>query len=245
MSQELQIVNLGRITYQKAWDIQRSLQRSLIDGTGQQTLLLCEHDPVITVGRSAKAINLLVSEEALKSRGVELYHTERGGDFTYHGPGQLVGYPILNLNNLKRDVGWYMRTLEEVIIQTLQAFKVPSGRVQGRTGVWTEHPDDGSFSRQRKIASIGVRISRWCTLHGFGLNVLDCTDGFSLINPCGFTDIKMTSMKAERERYAESLTMISDNALVPDTIGVVEKLFPEIFGLSGVRAALPYSGVKV
>lgn len=185
-------------------------------GEGEETLILCEHDPVITIGRSAKAGNLTASPERLAGLGIEAIEIERGGDITYHGPGQLVAYPLLDLNNHRRDVGWYLRLLEDVVIDTLQAFGITGLRYPGRTGVWTQVPENvinfgllgpsvapAHAERPRKIASLGVRLSRWCTLHGLALNVLDCRSGFQCINPCGFTDIDMTSMAAERlgERF--------------------------------------------
>ena len=179
-------------------------------GEGEETLILCEHDPVITIGRSAKAGNLIASPESLAKLGIEAIEIERGGDITYHGPGQLVAYPLLNLNNHRRDVGWYLRLLEDVVIDTLQAFGITGLRYSGRTGVWTQVPENvinfsildepsqrPSRQRPTKIASIGVRLSRWCTLHWLALNVLNCRSGFQCINPCGFTDIDITSMAEE------------------------------------------------
>jgi lipoyl(octanoyl) transferase len=188
----LQILDLGRCKYLYAWKLQRDLQSRLMTGQGPDTLLVCEHDPVITMGRSAKAANLLVSLQQLQEQGVEYYEVERGGDVTYHGPGQLVLYPVLNLNHKRRDVHWYMRSLEAVVIETLAFFGISAARYSGRTGVWiTLQP------APRKICSIGVRISRWCTMHGLALNIEDCGAGFALINPCGYTDIEITSLARE------------------------------------------------
>lgn len=209
--------------------MQREIQRANIDGVGAQTLLLCEHEPVITLGRSTKSGNVLASREFLSSRGVEVLEIERGGDVTYHGPGQLVGYPLLDLSPLKRDVGWYMRSLEEVILRTLQDFSIPAVRVPERTGVWTEHTENDSFFPYRKVSSIGVRISRWCTLHGFSLNVRNCSSGFSLINPCGFTDVRVTSL--EEEMLARSLVPPAD--LMEQTTDRIEAHFCTVFGFRG------------
>lgn len=201
---ELSVLEFRRIDYEKAWAEQRALQRHLIENEGPDTLMLCEHNPVITIGRSGNRSNVVASTTELEARGVSTFEVERGGDVTYHGPGQLVAYPILDLNRHRRDVGWYMRSLEEVIIRTLQEFEIKGIRFPGRTGVWTQPIENViDFSGiepsvlPRKIASIGVRISRWRTLHGISLNVGDCREGFRLINPCGFTDIEVTSIEQE------------------------------------------------
>jgi lipoyl(octanoyl) transferase len=189
----LRVLRIGRSSYRETWDLQKKLQRDLLRHEGHDTLILCEHEPVITQGRSAKNSNVRASSEALARRGIEVIPIERGGDVTYHGPGQLVAYPILDLNRKRRDVGWYMRGLEEVILRCLANYGINATRIAGKTGVWLK----SHGARDRKIASLGVRISRWCTLHGLALNVRPCTEGFSLINPCGFTDIAVTSMAEE------------------------------------------------
>jgi lipoyl(octanoyl) transferase len=207
----LKVLKLGRRPYREVWELQRSVQHALMRGEGEDTLVLCEHAPVITIGRSAKAGNLIASPEHLAKLGIEAIEIERGGDITYHGPGQLVAYPLLDLNYHRRDVGWYLRTLEDVVIDTLQTSGITGLRYPGRTGVWTQVPENAiNFGildepgrlpvggRAKKIASIGVRLSRWCTLHGLALNVLECRSGFQCINPCGFTDIDVTSMAEER-----------------------------------------------
>lgn len=191
--------------YQPVWELQRRLQRELIDGNGEEAVILCEHEPTITVGKSGKRENILVKSTRLSELGVALFEVERGGDVTYHGPGQLVCYPILNLNWRRRDVGWYMRTLEQVVLDTLQALGITALRVPGRTGVWTQPSQNVSDScglqaHPGKLASIGVRLSRWCTLHGLALNIDkrvemewfkgDRLSGFELINPCGFPEVK-------------------------------------------------------
>jgi len=204
---ELDVLDLGRASYEDVWNLQRKLQKSLIEGVGQPTLILCEHHPVVTYGKSANPESLRASPELLKELGVRAIRVERGGDFTYHGPGQLVGYPIIDLRTKKRDVGWYMRSLEEIIIRTLQDFDIIGNRIPGKTGVWTAWGENGTEKSAKnqldtdqkacKIAAIGVRLSRWCTMHGFSLNVQDCRDGFSLIHPCGFRDIQISSMEQE------------------------------------------------
>jgi lipoate-protein ligase B len=197
-SSELTFIDLGLTSYQAVWQMQKDLQRKLIEGTGAQTVLFCEHNPVITLGKGAKASNLLVSEETLARQGVELFQIERGGDITFHGPGQLVVYPILNLNAYKRDVSWYMRTLEGCIISVLADCGIEGTQIEGKTGVWI---------KERKIASIGVRLSRWCSMHGLSMNVLSELSGYQLINPCGFNDIEMTSMMLENPSLKEATIM--------------------------------------
>lgn len=225
MRSVLSIQSLGLRPYEEIWELQKSLQRALIDKTGTPQLLLCQHPPTITIGRSGSTKNVLASPEELMRRGVSLFEIERGGDVTFHGPGQLVAYPILDLSQKRRDVGWYMRTLERVIIQTLDSFGVQGEQIPGRTGVWTPNAKNAidsavlAASPRRKIASIGVRISRWCTLHGLSLNVEDCRSGFQLINPCGFTDIAVTSIEQE----------ISRKVPLPSVEGKLVENFLELF----------------
>lgn len=201
----LVVENLGRISYRAAWERQKLLQRQLIDKKTADHLLICEHEAVITIGRSTKPGNIIASESTLSQQGIEVIEIERGGDVTYHGPGQLVVYPILDLNRSKRDVGWYMRTLEEVIILSLAEYGIKGERISGKTGVWiTSQNLDLGLKANRKIASIGVRISRWCTMHGFSLNVKDCSLGFSFINPCGYKEIEITSIQQEQNIIVET-----------------------------------------
>ena len=183
--------------YEEVWDLQKSLQSALIAGEGEETLILCEHDPVITLGKSAVRANVLHSADELAARGVCVYEIERGGDVTWHGPGQLVGYPILDLNRHRRDVHWYMRSLEELLIGALGHYNISGVRVSGKTGVWVAAGRNEHEFSHFKIASMGVRLSRWVTLHGFSLNISDCSQGFSLINPCGFQSSEMTWMERE------------------------------------------------
>ncbi len=184
--------------YEQVWDFQRELQRALINGDTSDSIILTEHHPVITVGKSGSSSNVIAPPSTLHKKSVNVLEVERGGDVTYHGPGQLVAYPILDLRKKKRDVNWYLRSLEEIILRTLSNYNVQGMRIKGKTGVWTAQDDHDTKSA--KIASIGVRLSRWCTLHGFSINVLEndtrfsLRDGFSLINPCGFTDIQVSSL---------------------------------------------------
>ncbi len=179
------VLNLGTLGYEDALDLQVSLRDQRIARSIPDTLVLLEHPPVITVGRSGNTENVLVSDAVLKGNGIELYHTNRGGDVTYHGPGQLVGYTILDLKPYGLDIRLHLRRIEEVVIQALKAFDIPGTRVPGATGVWV---------KDEKIASIGLHIKRWVTMHGFALNLQPQLHHFSFINPCGIRDKSMTSM---------------------------------------------------
>jgi lipoyl(octanoyl) transferase len=184
------VTDLGLISYADASALQQRLAAARKAGAIDDVFLLCEHPHVITLGRNASRANLLASEHVLQQKGVELHSTNRGGDITYHGPGQIVGYPILNLANIKRDVGWYVRTLEETMIRTSADFGVTSCRVPGKTGIWVHAGDT-----EEKLAAIGVHISRWVTSHGFAYNVSTDLRYFDLIIPCGIADRKATSLE--------------------------------------------------
>lgn len=169
---------LGRIGYGAALELQKQIEAERKQGWIPDQLLLLEHPHVITLGRNARREHLLAGEELLACAGVSVYETDRGGDVTYHGPGQLVGYPIIDLRDWKRDVGAYMRAIEQVIIDTLAEFGIAGGRIPKWTGVWVG---------ERKVAAIGVHISRWVTTHGFALNVNTDLNFFQYIVPCGLT----------------------------------------------------------
>jgi len=186
----LLIVDLGLISWVEAYALQQRIVAARKAGEIDDVFLLCEHPHVITLGRSANRANLLASEHVLRQKGVELHATNRGGDITYHGPGQIVGYPILNLNNIRRDVGWYVRTLEEVMIRASADFGVSAFRVPGKTGIWVKAGDN-----EEKLAAIGVHISRWVTSHGFAFNGSTDLRYFDLIIPCGIADRKATSLE--------------------------------------------------
>jgi lipoyl(octanoyl) transferase len=189
---DVTVRRLGTIDYQSALDLQRDLVEQRKRGGIPDQLLLLEHPDVITLGvrtRSDRS-HLLESEEALAARGIALFETGRGGDVTYHGPGQLVGYPILDLKPDRCDVHRYVRDLEEVLIRAVSDFGIVAGRIPGLTGIWV-----GSDDGQAKLAAIGVRISRWITSHGFALNVSTDLSRFGLIVPCGITDKGVTSME--------------------------------------------------
>ena len=178
--------DLGRMRWAEAYALQQELSEQRKRQEIGDQLLLVEHPHVVTMGRNGHMSNLIAGEEILARTGIDFHHTNRGGDVTYHGPGQLVGYPILDLNDWKRDVHAYVRAVEDVIIQTIGQFGLQGGRVEGATGVWV----DGA-----KICAIGVHISRWVTSHGFALNVESDLQYFQYIIPCGLT-LPVTSMRA-------------------------------------------------
>jgi len=187
---KLLVCDLGRRRYGDVLALQRTLAAQRAAGErDEDLLLLVEHEPVVTLGRTTAATSLPLSSEELARRGIEVFNVERGGDVTWHGPGQLVGYPILDLRAQREDLHWYLRTLEDVLIDSLEALGIPADRNPGRTGVWTAG---------RKIASIGVHVKRWVTYHGFALNVTNALEGFELIVPCGLHGVVMTSVQVER-----------------------------------------------
>jgi lipoyl(octanoyl) transferase len=199
--------DLGLIDFKEAWEIQKRLfsiilsvkERQLRNGPSYHEmtsnyLLFCEHPHVFTVGRNGSESNLLVSRSFLDKIGATFYRIDRGGDITYHGPGQLVGYPIVDLENMGLSVKKYIHMLEESVIITLKAYSVAAGRLAGATGVWL---DPGHQETARKICAIGVRVSRGITMHGFAFNVLTDLHYYNYINPCGFTDKAVTSLEKE------------------------------------------------
>jgi lipoate-protein ligase B len=221
---ELWTVPLGQLGYEQALELQRNLARDRISGAiAQDLLLLVEHPPVVTLGRSSKEKHLVASPEFLKSKGVELFEVERGGDVTFHGPGQLVGYPIIDLKRHKQDLHWYLRKIEEALMNALADYGIPGERNTAFTGVWT---------RGNKIASIGVHARDWVTWHGFALNVTTDLSFFDLIVPCGIDGVVMTSIG--RELGVEEISM-------QDVRDRVTAKFAESFDLTAVvtnRAAL-------
>jgi len=184
------MVDLGLMGYAEAWALQKRVAAARKAGAIEDVLLLCEHPHVITQGRNGRRENLLASEHVLRQKGVEFHATDRGGDITYHGPGQIVGYPILNLHAIRRDVVWYVRMLEEAMIQATAELGVAAKRVEGKTGIWVK-----SKNAEEKLAAIGVHISRWVTSHGFAYNVSTDLRYFDLIVPCGIADRKATSLE--------------------------------------------------
>jgi len=192
--------DLGRVGYPEALELQRGLVEKRKQGLVPDQLLIVEHPHVITLGRNGRAEHLLAGQDVLRRAGIAFHHTDRGGDITYHGPGQIVGYPILDLRDWRRDVAAYVRSLEQVLIDTLAGFGIAAGRIAGATGVWVEG---------KKVAAIGVHISRWVTSHGFALNVSTDLSYFQYIVPCGLS-MPVTSMaelgcRAGREEVVRGL----------------------------------------
>jgi len=195
------VCDLAQVPYTPTWELQHALQQRLIAAKRhtppvalRHVLLLLEHPPVYTLGRNGDAGHLLLSEERLRARGATFVPIDRGGDITYHGPGQLVGYPLLDLDRFFTDMHRYLRQLEEVIIRTCADFGLRAGRVDGRTGVWIGPDDRGP---ERKICAMGIRCSRWVTMHGFAFNVNTDLSFFDHIVPCGIRDRGVTSLAAE------------------------------------------------
>ena len=185
-SRPCKVYRMRQVPYRQAWELQRSLVEQRKAQEIEDTILFLEHPPVITLGRNAKSEHVLSSPEILEQSGVELVETDRGGEVTYHGPGQLVGYLILDLSAIRRDVVWYVRTLEEALIRTAKDFGLSAGRMEGRPGVWVN---------QAKVAAIGIHISRWVTSHGFALNLETDLNFFRHIVPCGIAAYPVTSFQ--------------------------------------------------
>src|SRR6266850_3611309 len=212
----LRVIHAGTVPYQEALEWQRELAEDRIAGRlAHDVLLLLEHPPVVTLGRNSHAAHLL------QPAGIEVFEVERGGDVTFHGPGQLVGYPILDLHAYKQDLHWYLRTLEQALIEALALLGIHGERRQGLTGVWT---------RGRKIASIGIHVKQWVTWHGFALNVTTDLTHFDRIIPCGIPGVVMTSV--ERERGAGSREQLWE-----ESVGAVLTGFERVFGASIIPSA--------
>jgi lipoate-protein ligase B len=191
MARELSVLKLGRRDYASALALQNELHAARVGGEIGDTLILLEHDPVITLGRAAKKEHVLATPQHLASLGIELHEIGRGGDVTYHGPGQLVAYPILDLRPDRCDVRRYVRDLERVMIEVAESYDVVGRRVEGVTG---------AFVDDRKFGALGVRISRWVTMHGIAINVSTDLNAFQLIVPCGLPDTPVTSLSREANR---------------------------------------------
>ncbi len=231
------IVDLGLIAYAEAWQLQKRVVAARKAGAIGDVLLFCEHPHVITLGRSGNRANLLASENVLRQKGVEYFETTRGGDITYHGPGQVVGYPILNLDAIRRDVVWYVRTLEEALIRASADLDIAARREAGKTGIWVDTQEGisaQSSQAQRKeetaekLAAIGIHISRWVTSHGFAYNVATDLRYFELIVPCGIADRKPTSLEK----------LLARNVSVAEVRPLLAKHVCEVFGLT-VRTEEP------
>lgn len=214
--------DMGLMDYQAAWDYQESLlqknvkvksaayssqstvgvdvEESFLPTDTTHHLLFVEHPPVYTLGKSGNIENVLLADEEMKAKSIQFFHTNRGGDITFHGPQQIVGYPILDLEKFYTDIGKYLRNLEEVIILTLAEYGIKGERSSGETGVWIE---PGQLGKERKICAIGVRCSRWITMHGFALNVNTDLSYFDFIIPCGIVNKQVTSLEKELGRKAD------------------------------------------
>ena len=222
-------VRLGRMAYGEALELQRAAARARITGAiPQDLLLLVEHEPVVTMGRTAKQQNLTASAELLAARGVQLFEVERGGDVTYHGPGQLVGYPIVDLKRHKQDLHWYLRQVEEAIILAIGEHGLSGERSAGYTGVWTRGLAGGASHPPRKVTSIGVHARDWVTWHGFALNVRTELSYFDLIVPCGIPGVDMTSMSRE----------LGTTVVMRDAEDAVVRGFARVFSLDPVEVPL-------
>ena len=221
--------DLGRMEYREAWDYQEGLLRESVqikmearqrgaEGDTAHYLLFVEHPPVYTLGKSGDDAHILIDNETMQEKGVQFFHTNRGGDITFHGPGQLVGYPILDLEKFRTDLGWYLRSLEEVGIRVLGDYGITGDRSAGETGIWI---DAGVKGRARKICAMGVRCSRWITMHGFAFNINTDLSWFGDIIPCGIADKSVTSLEKELGR-----------AVDPDEVKRRWKTrFEEVFGV--------------
>ncbi len=225
-TEKIVFCRMGRMEYEPAWRLQQQLQKRLIDNKRSadpkplpHVALLVEHPPVFTLGKSGDDANLLADEQQLKDAGATFVRIDRGGDITYHGPGQIVGYPIIDLDRFYTDIHRYLRDLEEVIIRTCADFDLSVKRFDKGTGVWVTNEE----GNERKICAMGIRCSRWVTMHGFALNVASTLDHFSMIVPCGITDRSVTSMEME-------LLKKLDRNAIEDRICAH---FTEVFGCSG------------
>jgi lipoyl(octanoyl) transferase len=256
---ELLIVDLGRMAYGPALELQRAVARERFEGRLEQdVLLLVEHSPVVTLGRASREEHVLATRDVLAARGVELFEVERGGDVTFHGPGQLVGYPILDLRHHQRDLHWYLRQVEESLIRGLASCGLPCTRNPGYTGVWTEglrrmsphrslslqraaggsvdgSPDPPQSRPLRKIASIGVHAREWVTWHGFALNLTTDLRYFDLIVPCGISGVTMTTVERELGPTYPGVRTVTDAIL--DSFARVFQRVPTVRPASWLESA--------
>ena len=225
----MEILDLGERSYAEVLSFQRALAADRISGAlPHDVLVLVEHPPVVTLGRREKDNKLPVGAKFLASRGIELFEVERGGGVTFHGPGQLVGYPIFNLRQHREDLHWYLRTVEEALIRALAAFDIPAERNDGFTGVWT---------RGRKIASIGVHARSWVTWHGFALNVTTDLSYFDLMTPCGIDGVVMTSVAREIPNVPVSVYEVAPR--VADAFGELFTMEPVWTRVTGALQSEP------
>ncbi len=240
MQQQVMFEDLGYRAYKEVWDYQETLLKDNTTIKSQQRelaakashsnkdfpethhhLLFVEHNPVYTLGKNGKEEHVLITEEERTKKGIEYFHINRGGDITFHGPAQLVGYPILDLEKFKPDLGWFLRSLEEVIILTLQEYGITGERSQGETGVWI---DASIAGKERKICAMGIKCSRWITMHGFAFNINTDLDYFSYIVPCGIQNKQVTSLQKElgyeisleevKEKVKKNFEKVFDSVLI-------------------------------
>ena len=214
-NRKLYYCDLGLIDYKEAWDLQKETFELRVNNKIPDVIYLLEHPNTYTLGKTADHKNLVGSEEYLSSNKISVYDIDRGGDITYHGPGQIVGYPIINLTDWQQDTHKYLRALEETIIQTCAEYGINSGRVPKYTGVWVE---------DRKIAAIGIKVTRWITMHGFAFNVNTDLSFFSGIIPCGISDKDVTSIKRE----------INTDVPINEVKSIIIKKFAQIFDYQDV-----------
>jgi len=251
---ELLVIDLGLVEYGAAWELQRRVAAARKAGAIPDVFLLCEHPHVITLGRSGKISNLRAPDQMLRRMGVSFFETNRGGDITYHGPGQLIGYPILNLAEIRRDVAWYVRSLEEAMIRATAEFGIASKRVAGRTGVWVDERAGSAagdevkeikeveeVKNEEKLAAIGVHLSRWVTSHGFAYNVSTDLRYFELIVPCGIAGKRATSLEKLLGRCVE---MKEVAPRIAARLGEIFGLRPQASSCDALEALLEQQGVR-
>jgi len=212
---QVRIIQFEIESYTKICDLQRQLQQQVIEKRSDSYLILTQHHPVITLGKSGTHENLLLSKEELDKKKIQFYEIDRGGDITYHGPGQLVGYPIMNLDHFKKDIHWYLRNLEQIIIDTLQEFALQARRIEGFTGVWIGN---------KKICAMGIKTTKWVTMHGFALNINTDLTAFQSIIPCGIQHKSITSLSEE----------VGNIISIEEVIKILLQKFSKIFGVTTV-----------
>ena len=217
----IELIETGVRDYHQMWDLQKTLFDQVVEAHQRNFLILTEHNPVITIGKTGSLKNLLASPAYLKSTGIDVVEIDRGGDITFHGPGQIVGYPIMNLSLFQKDIHWYLRNLEETIIHTLDYFSVKAKRIPGLTGVWVE---------DNKICAIGVKVTRWVTMHGFALNISTDLNYFKQIIPCGISDHGVTSLSKE----------VGNIVAIKEVISRLRQSFEKIFDVKIINTSNIY-----
>jgi len=224
----IDVIDLGPIDYEKAYEFQKQRLELCQNKAVPDTLILCQHPPVFTIGRSGSEDNIRVPEKTYKKKGIKVSHIDRGGDITYHGPGQLIAYPIFDLKNHGQDIHAFLRNLEQVVIDFLAEFKIKAGRKKDYTGVWVN---------DSKIASIGIGASRWVSFHGLALNIDNEDEYFSMINPCGIEGVNMTSLIEEFNK--NDLSEPDDGKIEMEHIKkTLVKCFEQVFDVSYCQAKI-------